>query len=118
MSSSGTSFASMRPLAVIETVSVLGELQHVLSSERHRSPFELQKCNESPQGYSWFNVCVDTSDPLEAMRTVRSILFCLLDAADRGIVEHFRIVIGADLLRRSPPPGCEGNDIGGGPCVV
>ena len=118
MSTRETPSAPVRPLAVVETVSTLGELQHALSGERHLSPFDLQKCNESPQGYSWFNVCVDTSDPVEAMRTVRSILFCLLDAADRGMVEHFRIVIGADLLRRTPPPGREGNDIGGGPCVA
>jgi hypothetical protein len=107
----------MRPLAVIETASTLGELQHALSAERRLSPFDLQKCSESPQGYSWFNVCVDTSDPIDAMRTVRSVLFCLLDAADRGVVEHFRIVIGADLLRRAAPDGREGSDLGG-PCVA
>jgi len=118
MTSRETLSARMRPLAVIETVSTLGELQHVLSSERHLSPFDLQKCTESPQGYSWFNVCVDTSDPVGAMRTVRSVLFCLLDAADRGMVEHFRIVIGADLLRRPDPDGHERSDLGSGPCAA
>lgn len=118
MSSRETRSASMRPLAVVETISTLGDLQHVLSTERHLSPFELHKCNESPQGYSWFNVCVDTSDPIDAMRTVRSVLFCLLDAADRGMVEHFRIVNGADLLRRFVASGREGSDMGGGPCIA
>ncbi len=118
MSSRETPSAAMRPLAVVETISALGDLQHVLSTVRNLSPFELQKCNESPQGYSWFNVRVDTSDAVEAMRTVRSVLFCLLDAADRGMVEHFRIVNGADLLRRPVPPGREGSEIGGGPCVA
>ncbi|MEO7433364.1 MAG: hypothetical protein ABIR62_15405 [Dokdonella sp.] len=118
MSSRANPSAPMRPLAVVETVSTLGDLQHVLSSERDLSAFAFQKCNESPQGYSWFNVCVESADPIEAMKTVRSVLFCLLDAADRGVVEHFRIVIGTDLLRRSTPPAREGSDFGGGPCVA
>jgi hypothetical protein len=118
MSSSKTPSAPLRSLAVIETITAVAQLQHVLSSERHLAPFALEKCIESPQGYSWFNVCVDTTDAIEAMRTVRSVLFCLPDAADRGLVEHFRIVIGADLLRRSGSRGREGSDVGGGPCVA
>jgi hypothetical protein len=118
MSSTQPPSAPLRSLAVIETVTAVAELRHVLSSERGLAPFSLEKCTESPQGYSWFNVCVDTTDAIEAMRTVRSVLFCLLDAADRGLVEHFRIVIGADLLRRSGASAREGSDIGGGPCVA
>ena len=43
-------------------------------------------------------------DALAAMRTIRNVLFLLLHLADRGQIEHFRIVIGSDLLRH-PEPG-------------
>jgi hypothetical protein len=108
----------MRPLAVIETVTGIEELQHLLAGEIHLAAFRLEKCAESPQGYSWFNVCVDGSDPLNAMRTVRSVLHSLLDGADRGLVEHFRIVIGADLLRHPDRSGGKSENSSGGPCLA
>lgn len=37
---------------------------------------------------------------LAAMHMIRNVLLSLLHLADRGLVEHFRIVIGSDLLRR------------------
>lgn len=118
MNDSDQATASMKPLAVIETITRLEELQHVLGGERRPAAFHLEQCEKSPQGYAWFNVLVDLSEASDAMRTVRSVLHALLDAADRGIVEHFRIVIGADLLRRPDPLGQPNGQTGGGPCVA
>lgn len=108
----------MKPLAVIETVTRLEELQHLLGGERPPAAFCLEQCEKSPQGYGWFNILVDLSEANDAMRTIRSVLHVLLDAADRGVVQHFRIVIGADLLRRPEPSGQRSGDTRGGPCVA
>lgn len=116
MSESGN--GTMQPLAVIETVTQLEELQRLLGSEQQPAAFRLEPCGKSPHGYFWFNVCVDLSEAIDAMRTVRSVLSALLDGADRGVVEHFRIVIGADLLRRPEPLRQLDGETGGGPCVA
>ncbi|MEO7325330.1 MAG: hypothetical protein ABIW82_10930 [Dokdonella sp.] len=108
----------MRPLAVVETITRVEELQHLLGSERQPATFRLEQCEKSPQGYTWFNILVDLSEAGDAMRTIRSVLHVLLDAADRGVVEHFRIVIGADLLRRPDSSGQHEGQTGGGPCVA
>lgn len=109
---------TMQPLAVIETVTRLEELQHLLLSEPRPAAFRLEPCGKSPHGYFWFNISVDLSEVTDAMRTVRSVLSALLDGADRGVIEHFRIVIGADLLRRPDPSRHFDGEIGGGTCVA
>ncbi len=116
MSESGK--GTMQSLAVIETVTKLEELQHLLVSEPRPAAFRLEPCGKSPHGYFWFNVSVDLSEVADAMRTVRSVLGALLDGADRGVVEHFRIVIGADLLRRPDPLSHFDGEIGGRSCVA
>lgn len=108
----------MKPLAVIETITRLEELQHLLGSEQQPAAFRVEQCERSPSGYGWFNVMVDLSDANAAMRTIRSVLHVLLDAADRGVVEHFRIVIGADLLRRPDSSWQTDGETGSGPCVA
>ena len=118
MSDSDKGAAAMRPLAVIETITRLEDLQHELGGELRPAAFRLEQCGKSPQGYAWVNILVDLTEPTDAMRTVRSVLGALLDAADRGVVEHFRIVIGADLLRRPEPLGQRDTESGGGPCVA
>ncbi|MEO5625383.1 MAG: hypothetical protein ABIQ70_05190 [Dokdonella sp.] len=118
MSDSDKGTASMKPLAVIETITRLDELQRLFGDERRPAAFRIEQCEKSPQGYGWFNVLVDLSEADDAMRTVRSVLHALLDAADRGVVEHFRIVIGADLLRRADPSWQRDGETGNGPCVA
>lgn len=108
----------MKPLAVIETITRLQELQHLLGSEQRPAEFRIEQCEKSPQGYGWFNIMVDLSEANAAMRTIRSVLHALLDAADRGVVEHFRIVIGADLLRRTDSSWQPDGETGNGPCVA
>jgi hypothetical protein len=108
----------LQPLAVIETVTALDDVRRLLGNERHAAEFRLEPCVESPHGYHWFNVCVDTRDAESAIYTVRSVLGALLDLADRRLVEHFRIVTGADLLRHPPWSEGHGERGGGGPCVA
>ncbi len=109
--------ARMRPFAVIETTSTQDVLERVLDDPAHVAAFGLQECAQSPHGYSWFNVCIDATDPLAALKTIRSVLVALLRAADLGIVGHFRIVTGADLLR-GPEPAAGGGEVGGGEWAV
>jgi hypothetical protein len=109
---------SMQPLAVIETITRLETLQHVLGGERRPATFRLEQCEKSPHGHVWFNILVDRSEAAAALRTIRSVLCALLDGADRGVVEHFRIVIGADLLRRPDPLARRDGGTGSGSCVA
>ncbi len=109
----------MQSLAVIETTTSLDELQRILREEDQLDArFNLERCNEFALGYPRFNVCVYRSSALQAYAVTRCILLAFLDAADRGIVSHFRIVLGADLLRR--PTASENPDAerGGGGCLV
>ena len=108
----------MRPLAVIETITRLEDLQHLLGSAQQSAAVLIEQCEKSPHGYGWFNIMVELSDANAAMRTIRSVLHVLLDAADRGVVEHFRIVIGADLLRRPDSSWQTDGETGSGPCVA
>lgn len=118
MGGSDMGASQMRVLAVIETLTAIDVLQHILGGEVHLAAFRLEKCAQSPLGYPWFNVYVDGSHALDTMKTIRGILYTLLDAADRGLVEHFRIVIGADLLRQPARPARKRSETGGGPCVA
>ena len=102
--------------AVIETTTSLQQLQQVLATQRGPAVCQLRLCEVSPQGYSWFNLCIDDSDALQAFTTARNVLQVLLDAADRGLVQHFRIVSGADLLRTQLPSACDHGNAGGTQC--
>lgn len=109
----------MQALAIIETTTSLDALQRILCErESLTGAFCLERCNESAPGYPLFNVCVDGANATEAFRTARSILLAFLDAADRGIVSHFRIVLGADLLRRPVIGENADPQSGGGRCPV
>jgi hypothetical protein len=107
----------MLSLAVVEMTSPIADVQQLLATEPQAAEFRLEPCADSPPGSHWVNVCVDMTDALAAMRTIRNVLFSLLHLADRGLVEHFRIVIGSDLLRR-PEPDADDGAPDGGPCVA
>jgi hypothetical protein len=107
----------MLSLAVVEMTSPIAEVQRLLASEPLATEFRLEPCKDSPPGSHWVNVCVDMTDALAAMRTIRNLLFSLLHFADRGLVEHFRIVTGSDLLRR-PEPKADDGAPDGGPCAA
>jgi len=107
----------MLALAVVEMTSPIAEAQRLLDAEPQAAEFHLEPCRDSPRGSHWVNVCVDMVDALAAMRTIRNVLFLLLHLADRGQIEHFRIVIGSDLLRH-PEPGVAGGTPGDDPCAA
>ena len=107
----------MLSLAVVETTSPIADVQQLLAAEPQAAQFRLEPCADSPPGSHWVNVCVEMTDALAAMRTIRNVLFSLLHLADRGLVEHFRIVTGSDLLRR-PEPHIDDGTPDGGPCVA
>lgn len=107
----------LQSLAVVEMTSQISHVQQLLAGESFAAEFRLEPCRESPPGSHWANVCVDMTDALAAMHTIRSVLFALLHLADRGLVEHFRIVTGTDLLRR-PEPGVDRGTRNGGPCAA
>jgi hypothetical protein len=107
----------MLSLAVVEMASPIADAQRLLATEPQAAEFRLEPCADSPPGSHWVNVCVDMTAALAAMRTIRNVLFSLLHLADRGLVEHFRIVIGSDLLRR-PEPDADDGAPDGGPCVA
>jgi hypothetical protein len=107
----------MLSLAVVEMTSPITGVQQILASEPQAAAFRLEPCADSPPGSHWVNVCVDMTDALAAMRTIRNVLFSLLHLADRGLVEHFRIVTGSDLLRRPESHIGDGTP-DDGPCVA
>jgi hypothetical protein len=107
----------MLSLAVVEMTSPISGVQQILASEPQAAAFRLEPCADSPPGSHWVNVCVDMTDALAAMRTIRNVLFSLLHLADRGLVEHFRIVTGSDLLRRPESHIGDGTP-DDGPCVA
>ena len=109
----------MQSLAVIETTTSLDKLRRILGEEnRVATAFNLEHCNDFAPGYPRFNVCVDASNAIQAYGAARCILLALLDAADRGMVSHFRIVLGADLLRRPMASGDPDEEHGGGGCLA
>jgi hypothetical protein len=108
---------TMLSLAVVEMTSPITHVQQLVAAEPQAAEFRLEPCVDSPPGSHWVNVCVDMTDALAAMRTIRNVLLSLLHLADRGLVEHFRIVIGSDLLRR-PEPHVGGRTPDDGPCVA
>ena len=107
----------MLSLAVVEMTSPIADVQRLLANEPQAAEFRLEPCSDSPPGSHWVSVCVEMTDALAAMRTIRNVLFALLHLADRGLVEHFRIVTGSDLLRR-PEPHIDDGTPDGGPCVA
>jgi len=107
----------MLSLAVVEMTSPIADVQQLLAAEPQTAQFRLEPCADSPPGSHWVNVCVEMTDALAAMRTIRNVLFSLLHLADRGLVEDFRIVTGSDLLRR-PEPRIDDGTPDGGPCVA
>jgi len=107
----------MLSLAVVEMTSPIAGVQQLLADEPQAAEFRLEPCADSPPGSHWVNVCVDMTDALAAMRTIRNVLFSLLHLADRGLVGHFRIVTGSDLLRR-PETNPDGGAPDEGPCVA
>ncbi len=109
----------MQSLAVIETTTSLDELKRILLEEHQFAPaFTLERCNEFAPGYPRFKVCVEDSNAIQAYRAARCILLAFLDAADRGMVSHFRIVLGADLLRRPLTSENPDEEPGGGGCLA
>lgn len=107
----------MLSLAVIEMTSPIAHAQRLLDADPQAAEFHLEECRDSPPDSHWVNVCVDMADALAAMRTIRNVLFSLLHLADRGQIEHFRIVIGTDLLRR-PESGVANGTPDDDPCTV
>ncbi|WP_395683642.1 hypothetical protein [Dokdonella sp.] len=104
-------------LAVVEMTSRISYVQQLLASESYAAEFRLEPSRNAPPGSHWVDVCVDMTDALAAMRTIRNVLLSLLHLADRGLVGHFRIVTGSDLLRR-PEPGADHGTPDGGPCAA
>jgi hypothetical protein len=107
----------MLSLAVVEMTSRISYVQQLLDSESYAAEFRLEPCRNSPPGSHWVDICVDMTDALAAMRTIRNVLLSLLHLADRELVGHFRIVTGSDLLRR-PEPGADHGTPDGGPCAA
>ena len=95
-----------RSLAVVETTTEADDLKLLLRSENLRPMCTIDAHTESPPGYRWLSLSVADPDPRVAMRSMKSALTILLDAADRGVVRNFRIVTGADFLR-IPLPSAE-----------
>ena len=95
--------ASARTFVTVTTTSGLDAVQIAIGMERRRTPFQvvpvMLKAGEKPL----FDLRADPSDRNAAIDTMRSLLGSLMDASDRGMLEHFEITLGADLLRRSVP---------------
>ena len=91
--------AAQRSLARIETSSSVAEIGDAIGIEQRRSAFRIVPVRESPPGACHYDLYIDTANSAAADETARSLLGSLLDAADRGMLNHFRIVIGTDLLR-------------------
>jgi len=94
--------ASARTFVTVTTTSGLDAVQIAIGMERRRTPFQvvpvMLKAGEKPL----FDLRADPTDPNAAIDTMRSLLGSLMDASDRGVLEHFEITLGADLLRRTP----------------
>lgn len=118
MNDSDSGTGRMQSLAVIETATRIDELRRILGQEKHTAAFALEPCRSAPPGRAWFNIHVDGTNAINAVITVREVLCALLDGADRGLVEHFRIVSGADLLRRTAPGAGQYAPAGEGPCTA
>ena len=91
--------AAQRSFATIETSSSVGEIGDAIGIEQRRSAFRIVPAGESPPGACRYDLCIDPANSAAADETARSLLGSLLDAADRGMLNHFRIVTGTDLLR-------------------
>jgi hypothetical protein len=88
-----------RGMAVVETTTQADDLKLLLNSENLRPNCSVEACAESPPGYHWLNLSVVDADQRAVLRSMKSALTILLDAADRGVLRNFRIVTGADVLR-------------------
>jgi hypothetical protein len=91
--------ALQRSFATVETSSSLDEIRDAIGVEHRRSAFRIVAGHASPYGSSRYDLSIDGADSRAAVETARSLLGSLLDAADRGMLLNFRIVLGADLLR-------------------
>lgn len=85
--------------AIVETTTSLDRIRQLLALEKAVLACALVPRDASPHPYLWLDVCTDGQDAATAVRAVRSTLSTLIDAADRGLLEDFRIVSGANVLR-------------------
>lgn len=85
--------------AIIETTTSLDRIRQLLAMEKAVLACALVPRDASPHPYLWIDVCADGHDAKTAARAVRSTLSTLIDAADRGLLDDFRIVSGASVLR-------------------
>ncbi|MEO5559327.1 MAG: hypothetical protein ABIO49_05930 [Dokdonella sp.] len=85
--------------AIVETTTSLDRIRQLLAMERAVLACALVPRATSPHPYLWIDVCADGHDAKTAIRAVRSTLSTLIDAADRGLLDDFRIVSGANVLR-------------------
>lgn len=85
--------------AIVETTTSLDRIRQLLAMEKAVLACALVPKEKSPHPYLWIDVCTDGSDAAMAVRAVRSTLSTLIDAADRGLLDDFRIVSGANVLK-------------------
>jgi hypothetical protein len=100
-----TSLPEARPIAVIESSSAPLLIRRLLFDWGYDSACEILDHSSARPGRPRYEIRARSADRLRACADVRAVLGVFLDAADSGIVERFRIVQGADLLRRDTSPG-------------
>lgn len=93
--------AHIQSFAVVETSTPMERIRQEMAMEG-----TLLKCILVPRAASagtptLIDICTDGRDTVATVRNVRSTLFALSDAADRGLIEDFRVIKGSNLLRTS-----------------
>jgi len=94
--------ASARTFVTVSTSSGLNAVQIAIGMERRRTPFQVVAVTLKADEKPFYNLRADPTDRNAAIDTMRSLLGSLIDASDRGMLEHFEITLGADLLHRIP----------------